>query len=439
MKNELSRRSLLQAGSAIAAGLEIGAKSRGDDKLAVLGGTPVNSGRFPSWPEIRENDERGWMEVLRSKHWFRYEGRLVKKFEETWAKHLGAKYCQATSSGTSALLTCLNALGVGPGDEVLVPPYTFVATVNVVLLQHALPIFVDSDIETFQMNAGKIETAITDRTRCLLPVHLGGSAADMDAILAIGQRRKLPVLEDTCQSHLAEWKGKKLSTLGDLGCFSFQGSKNLNAGEGGAILTNSQELYEKCWAFQNNSGGPAGSSLWQPQVGCNLRMTEFQGCLLLEQMSRVEDQSRHRERNANYLTGMLNEIPGITPAKMYPGCTRNAYHLYMFRYNASQFAGAPKARFLEALRAEGVPCSGGYSPLNKAAFIKNTLDSRAYKTIYSAKQLSEWEERNLCPANDRLCAEAVWLTQNMLLGSKQDMDKIAEAIAKINKNAKSLA
>src|SRR5262249_42552790 len=149
-----------------------------------------------------------------------------------------------------------------------------------------------------------------------------------------------------------------------------QGSKNLNSGEGGAIMTNNQELYEKCWAFQNNSTGPAGSSLWQPQVGFNLRMTEFQGCLLLEQMSRVEEQSRLREQNANYLTSMLKEISGITPAKMYPGCTRNAYHLYMFRYDKDRFSGAPKTRFLEALKAEGVPCSGGYSTQNKSAVVK---------------------------------------------------------------------
>ncbi len=137
----------------------------------------------------------------------------------------------------AALITSLAALGIGPGDEVIVPPYTFVATVNAVLIHHALPVFVDTDPETFQVDARKIEAAITERTACILPVHLGGSAADMDAIMAIAAKRKLPVIEDACQAHLAEWKTRKVSTIADLGCFSFQASKNLNSGEGGAILT----------------------------------------------------------------------------------------------------------------------------------------------------------------------------------------------------------
>ena len=197
-----------------------------------------------------------------------------------WANTLGAKHCLAVANGTSALITSLAALGVGPGDEVIVPPYTFVATVNAVSMHHALPIFVDTDPETFQIDARKIEAAITEKTRCIIPVHLGGAAADLDAIAAIAAKHKIPVLEDACQAHLAEWRGRKVSTLGDLGCFSFQGSKNLNSGEGGAILTNNDQLIEQCKSFQNNGRGTSTAGFSYVRNGANLRMTEFQAALL---------------------------------------------------------------------------------------------------------------------------------------------------------------
>jgi perosamine synthetase len=161
--------------------------------------------------------------------------------------------------------------------------------------------------------------------------------------------------------------------------------------------------------------------------------------LLIEQLTRVEEQSRLRAKNAQYLTSQLREIPGIAPARMYDGCTRNAYHLYMFRYEKERFANLPRARFLKALSAEGVPASGGYSPLNKEPFLKHTLDSPAFQRIYDKRILDEYSERMRCPANDKLCQEDVWLTQTMLLGSRDDMDQIAEAIRKIHTHSAALA
>jgi dTDP-4-amino-4,6-dideoxygalactose transaminase len=271
-----------------------------------------------------------------------------------------------------------------------------------------------------------------------LPVHLGGSPADLDAILEIGRKLNLPVLEDACQAHLAEWRRRKVSTLGALGCFSFQASKNLNSGEGGAILTNDTDLYQVCQSFHNNGRGKSGSGFGYVRNGCNLRMTEFQAALLSEQLKRVEEQSHTREQNAAYLTKQLEEIPGIRPARMYEGATRNAYHLYMFRYDNTQFANLPRSRFLAALNAEGVPCSGGYSPLNKEPYLKHTFDSRGYRAIYPAKQLDEFAGRNQCPANDKLCEEAVWFTQTMMLGPREDMDQIADAVRKIQRQASTL-
>lgn len=419
--------------AAASAGSAAAAAAGANGKLALLGGAPVRKQKFPGWPRFDALEERELLNTLRSGQWFRGSGKVVGRFEQEYAKLLGAGHCLATMNGTSALITSLNALGVGPGDEVIVPPYTFIATVNAVLLQHALPVFVDTDIETFQIDARKIEAAITDRTVAIIPVHLGGAAADMDAIQEIARKRKLAVIEDACQSHLGEWRGRKVGTMGDTGCFSFQASKNLNSGEGGAVTTDKSEVVERCYAFHNNGRGRqiTGYDFAYRSNGANLRMSEWQAAILLAQMTRLEEQAKTREQNAQYLTKMLSEIPGISPASMYSGCTRNAYHLYMFRYRQEAFEGAPRARFLKALSAEGIPCSSGYSPLNKEPFIENMLTSRSWKRVFSEKRVSAWRQQNHCPMNDRLCQEAVWFTQNMLLGSRSDMEQIAEAIRKI--------
>ncbi len=358
MRNPQSRRSFLGSVSAAASAVGLGGRSASadpDQPLAILGGKPVRRESFSSWPIIGENDEKAWMDVLRKRKWCRVNGGdAVDRFEETWAKRMGAKHCIAVANGTSALITSLAALGIGPGDEVLVSPYTFVATVNAILAHHALPVFVDTDPETFQVNARLLESSITEHTQCILPVHIGGSAADMDGILAVAARHRLPVVEDACQAALGEWRGRKLSTLGDLGCFSFQVSKNLSSGEGGAILTNNDRRALECRAFQNNGRATVDGNTFF-RNGANLRMTEFQGALLAAQLTRLEDQSRRREQNAAYLTTLLREIPGITPARTYEGCTRNAYHLYMLRYDPAGFEGLPRSKFLEALCRRGNP------------------------------------------------------------------------------------
>lgn len=435
-----SRRTFLAATSALGLAAGPAAVARSEAAMpALLGGKPVRTAGFSPWPIIGDEDLKAWVEVLRSGVWNRLSGKRTETFEQAWAGRLGVTHALATANGTSALFTALNALGVGPGDEVIVPPYTFVATVNAVLLQHALPVFVDTDPATFQIDATKIEAAITPNTRCILPAHIGGSPADLDTILAIGKKHGIPVLEDACQAHLAEWRGKPVGSLGTLGCFSFQASKNLNSGEGGAVVTSDEALIQECRSFHNNGRSAPGAPGLFSRNGCNLRMTEFQGTLLSTQMTRLEDQSRTREQNAAYLTSMLREIPGISPAAMYEGTTRNAYHLYMFRYDKDAFSGLPRARFLKALSAEGIPASGGYSPLPAEPFLRNTLLSRGYKAVYPEKTLTDHLERIQLPANDALCEQAVWFTQTMLLGPRRDMDQIAEAIRKVQSHAGALA
>ena len=448
MKSNISRRRFLETTSIAGAGLSLSLASTGraadtpSTKPAVLGGKPVCSTGFPGWPVFDQTEEKALLETLHSGQWYRGSGRAVSRFEEAYARLTGAKHCLATSCGTSALTTTLGALEVGPGDEVILPPYTFVATYNVIVLNYALPIFVDSDPETFQIDANKIEAAITGRTKAMLPVHLGGSSVDLDQVLEIAKQHKIPVIEDACQSHLVEWRGRKVGTWGTAGCFSFQASKNLNSGEGGAVLTNDDEFAEICRSFHHQgraAQGGDGKFSYSGTRGSNLRLCEFQGNLLLAQMTRLEEQSKRRTENASYLTKMLAEIPGVLPAKMYAGCTRNAYHLYMFRYQKEHFANMARAKFLTALGKEGVPCSGGYSPMNRGPYVLGLVKSRHYQKLYPAEVLSHWAERNDCPKNDQLCQEAIWFTQNMLLGTRTDMEQIAEAIRRIQKHAGEIA
>jgi perosamine synthetase len=450
MNQDMNRRQFLGtaavAGAAMTLTLPSASRAQGASpgtgpKPALLGGKPVRSRPPHHWPVFGELEDKGMLETVHSGKWFRGSGKNVGQFETDYAKATGAKNCLATNSGTSALFTSLNAVGVSAGDEVIVAPYTFIATVNVILLHHALPIFVDTDPETMQIDARKIEPAITDRTTVIIPVHLGGSAADLDAILPVAKKHKLPVIEDACQSHLAQWRGRCVGTWGDTGCFSFQASKNLNCGDGGAILTNSDELADKCYSFHNQCRPRPNSkseTVCTSDRGGNFRMTEFQAAILLAQMTRLDEQMKTREQNAAYLRTLLKEIPGIVPAKMYDGCTRNAYHLFMFRYQKEHFAGLPRKRFLEALKAEGVDCNAGYGRLNKDEFIKNSLASRSWKRLFPAETLAKWEERTECPANDKLSEESAWFTQPTLLGPRSDMDQMADAIRKIKSYASEL-
>ena len=359
------------AAPALGIALEAAKAAGGAGKPALLGGPKIRTEKFPSWPVSGQLEEQALIETLRSGNWYRGTGQQTRKFEDAYRKLTGARHCLATANGTSALYVSLNALGIEPGDEVIVPPYTFIATINVVLRQHALPVFVDTNINTFQIDAKKIEAAISPRTKAIIPVHLGGSACDLDTILSVSRKHGIPVIEDACQAHLAEWRDRKVGTYGKTGCFSFQASKNLTSGEGGAILTDDEEIHDRCYTFHNNGGGlkaPGGNFAYSG-TGDNRRMVEMEAALLLQQMTRLEEQSKRRTANALYLTSLLKEIPGIVPAQMHDGCTRNAYHLYMLRYQQEEFGGLPRTTFLKALSAEGIPASRGYSPLNKEPFL----------------------------------------------------------------------
>jgi perosamine synthetase len=409
-------------------------------KLAVLGGEKIRNAPWPYWPVWDADAEKGVIDMLRSGRWWRGGGEHVAVFEAEYAQLMGAKRCLATASGTTALLVALHVLGVDAGDEVLVSPFTFIATYNVVFMNKALPVFVDTDPETFLINPEKLEERITDRTSAILPVHIYGLPVDMDKVNAMAQNHNLKVVEDACQAWLGEYKGKKLGTLGDLGCFSFQNSKNLPAGEGGAIVGNDDEIMDRCYSF-HNCGRPFGSverTSDYPIRGSNRRMQQIQALTLLSQMKRIQRDAAIRLENAKYLDQKLREIPGIYPAKMVEGNNRSAYHMYPFRFVSEEFEGVSRSKFMEALRAEGIPCSTGYGRQNKDGLIEEALNSKGYKRLFSEQRLNQWREENHLPGNDQLTREAVIFYQSILLGTKKDMDDIVNAVTKIYEHRKSL-
>ena len=389
------------------------------------------------WPIWDSHEETTLLDVLNSGQWGRTTGgRRLKQFEAAFAEKMRARHCLATSSGTTALLTALGALGIGPGDEVILPPYTFVATFNVITNSYALPVFVDSDAETFQIDPQKIAAAITPNTKVLLPVHIGGSPADLDAITAAAKSHKVTMIEDACQALLAELHGQPVGTTGIAGCFSFQASKNITSGEGGAILTNDDAFANQCYNFHTPGGAKPGQSSGR---GANYRLTEFQAGLLLAQLSRLDAQAQTREASAAYLTELLGKIPGIKPARLASGCTRSGWHLYMLRYDKQHFAELPRAKFLNELGKAGVAASGGYTSLNNSSHVRSLAANPHYQRLYGKDTMARWLEAHQCPVNDRLCEEAVWLSQSKLLSSRAEMGRVAEVIADIQKRAGDLA
>lgn len=409
-------------------------------KLAVKGGDKVHSGSWPQWPVWDQSAENGILEMLRSGHWWRGSGEYVAEFEKKYAELMGAKRCLATASGTTALLTALNVLGVDAGDEVIVSPYTFIATYNAIFAHKALPVFADTDPETFLIDPKKIEEKITDRTTAIIPVHIYGLPVDMDSVNKVAKDHNLKVIEDACQAWLAEYRGKRVGSIGDLGCFSFQNSKHLASGEGGAILGNDEDLMDRCHAY-HNCGRPFGNMKpvsGNQYNGMNYRMQQSQALILMSQMKRIVKDSDVRLSNALYLDKKLKQIPGIIPYKPADGATRAVYHMYPFRYIKKEFNDIPKDIFLEALDAEGIPCSGGYGKQNKDGLIEQQLNSRGFKRLFSEARLKKWRDENSLPGNDQLSDQAVTFYQSILLGTKADMDDIVNAITKIYENRNSL-
>jgi len=400
-------------------------------RLAVDGGTAVRNRPFPSWPVWGEEEEQGLLGVLRSGVWG-IGSDYVGEFERKFAAMQDAKYAVGVPNGTIAIEVALRGAGVTYGDEVIVTPYTFVATASAVLTVGAIPVFADIEPDTYQIDAKHVEKLVSPRTKAIIAVHIGGGPADLDAIKDLAKRHKLLVIEDCAQAHLAAWRGRRVGAIGDLGTFSFQSSKNITAGEAGAIVGDDDHLMESVWSYHNVGRVREGAWYQHEVLGGNARMAPWAAAVLLAQMARAESQMAVRERSAAALGEMLSRIPGVAPLRRDDRVTHHAYHLYIFRWDPAGFGGRSRAEFLKALNAEGIPSSAGYVPLYKEnAIIDATV---ALSRLTGATPVSVQTNMKRCPVVERVCAEeSVWLFQSMLLGDESDMDSIAEAVAKIQR------
>jgi dTDP-4-amino-4,6-dideoxygalactose transaminase len=428
------------------------------EKLALKGGAPVRTQAWPKWPVFDEREEMEVLRVLRSGNWWRHSygqgveleeddatsQSTVAQFQRAFARAHDCHFGICGANGTVTLEIALRAAGIRPGDEVIVPAYTFVATATAPLMVGAVPIFVDINPDTYNLDPLRLEQVITPRSRAVIPVHFGGQPCDMDAINAIAQAHGLVVIEDAAHAHGASYRGMKCGSLAAMGSFSFQNSKNMTAGEGGIITTNDSAYAEMCeslvWA-----GRRRGEPWYRHYVlASNARMTEFQGAILSVQLSRLEEQNRKRTANARVLDNQLSKIDGIAPLRMLPTTTCCAYHIFLFRYKPEGFYGLPKTEFVRALQAEGMgEIFGGYTtPLyQNPMFLEKNFFGGAYpvdERVYGQQiDYSNFEE--LCPVSERACAsEAVWIPQNMLLTDEEAMVDIARAVRKIQVHAREL-
>ncbi len=392
--------------------------------LALHGGSPIRPAdkAWPAWPVHDEAERQAVLEVLESGNWFR--GDRVAKFEREFAEFQGGRFCVSCTSGTTALELILNAFDIGPGDEVIIPPYTFIATASAVVRMGARPVFVDLDA-SWCLDPNLVEAAITPRTKAIMPVHFAGRVCDMDALNNVAQEHGLALIEDACHSWGARWKGAGTGTLGDCGAFSFQMSKNMTAGEGGAIITNDEKLAERLTSISNCGRDAQGPWYHHVRIGTNARLTEISAAILSAQLTRLDEQNQLRDRNAAILNAALSEIEGLTPQPGSNRITKRAYHLYCLKIDAQAF-GCSRERFVEAARAEGFPIDPGYpSPLYKQPALL-ACPGHDYSAYH-------------CPVVEDLCEKSgMWCTHPMLLAAEEDMEDIIRIVRKIKKNTAAL-
>jgi perosamine synthetase len=410
-------------------------------KLAILGGEPVRKNKsWPRWPYWDQEVIDSILETTKSRIWCRIQSKTgtVPTFEKKFAELIGAKFCVATGSGTQALHTCVEALGIGPGDEVITSPYTDPGTIAAILSARALPVLADLDTESYQLHPDDVERRITENTKAIMPVHMMGQPCHMERFMEIAKKHNLKVIEDAAQGHLSEYQGKKLGTIGDLGCFSFQSSKTIACGEGGAIIGDDEELMDKCYTVHNHGTSRRGKT---EVIGPKYRMNEFEAAVLLGQWSGIMERFKRRNENAAYLTERIKDVPGIRPQKWYEGTTSGSYYLYATSYLKEHFNGVKRATFLKAMAAEGVSLSPYIKQgLHREPWIEHILSQPVYKKMFGRKRLRQYREDVPCPNCDKVCEEMamIWAS-GPLLGTKADMDDVANAIIKVYENRDKLA
>ncbi len=406
-------------------------------RLALLGGKPVfpPNHRWPRWPQASRADERRVLEVIRGGTWG-LDSPVTVEFAQKFAAYLGVKHVLPVANGTAALELAVKALGIVPGDEVIVPACTFVATATAALQMGATVVFADIDPDTFTLDPRDVARRITRRTRAIIPVHLYGNPCDMASLGALARKHGLAIIEDAAHAHGMLYRGKAAGTMGNAGGFSFQTSKNMTCGEGGALVTNASDLYNLAWSFHSFGRRPGRPWYEHSYLSANERMTALQSALLIGQLERVEAQTVRRLENGNFLNRALAEIPGVRPQKTSDTRrgTRRAFHIYSWRHDP-EATGLDVPLFLEALKAEGVGGFGGYGRTlqENPMFLENRFWHWQFLGG-KRKQKRQPDYRTMATpvAKSLICVN---LLQQTLLGTRREMQGIVDAVAKVVANA----
>lgn len=409
------------------------------NELAINGGNPVITQPLPtiknSTGRLIGNEEMELLrEVVESGNLAYIYGNMVGRFEEEFAELIGTKQAVAVSSGTAALHTAMIYLNPDPGDEVLVSPITDMGSVIPILYQQAVPVFVDVDPVNQNMDPSLIEAQISDRTRAIMVTHIYGSPADMDPVLEIARKHNLFVIEDCAQAHLTEYKGRKVGTLGNIGCFSFQQSKHITTGDGGMVISSEdnqfgrglRQCFDKGWPRHK----PGRDHYF---LAPNYHMTELQAAVGLAQIEKYEQSIAARRDAASELDALLQNIPFVSPVKALPDC-KHTYFYYCFTIDPERLSVSME-EVIAALRAEGLYCEQGYPgpiPLYLYPVIreKTTFGKSGWPFDSPASRKKWTYEPGLCPVAERLCSQTVVLPWNEGLKSEH-VGLVAQAISKV--------
>ncbi|HWA88594.1 MAG TPA: DegT/DnrJ/EryC1/StrS family aminotransferase [Rhizomicrobium sp.] len=380
--------------------------------------------RIPAWPQRGPQEEDAVLRVVRSGQWWRGNGKEADHFEQEFAAFLGVKHALVTSSGSGALEIALQALDVRPGDEVIVPACTFIATASAVLRIGAWPIPVDVAADTLCMEPAAVEAAITPRTKCIVPVHMAGHAVDMDALMAIAAKHGLAVLEDAAHAHGATYKGRLLGTIGDASIFSFQSGKLMTAGEGGLIATNRDDVGARLFHL-HSCGRPKGDTEYRhEEVAGNWRLSEFQSAVLRAQLTRLPEQLEKRREGIALFNAAMSKVAGVRPLVSDTNATGHSHYMAMFWFDPDAFGGADAGLIAQRLRKWGIPAFRCFPPVHRT----NMFKAAALVQVGRVDTAPDYAAMRT-PVSEAASRQVVWFQHPILLGDAELIADIAGAVA----------
>ncbi|WP_131742554.1 DegT/DnrJ/EryC1/StrS family aminotransferase [Actinomadura roseirufa] len=372
---------------------------------------------LPEWPQYDERERAGLIRALEQGQWWRLGGGEVDAFEREFAEYHGAEHALAVTNGTHALELALQVLGVGPGDEVVVPAFTFISSSQAAQRLGAVAVPVDIDPETYCLDVAATEAAIGPRTKAIMPVHMAGQLADMDGLGKLSDASGVPLIQDAAHAHGARWNGRRVGEFGSIASFSFQNGKLMTAGEGGAVTFPDRESYEEAF-LRHSCGRPREDrGYWHRTSGSNFRLNEFSAAVLRAQLSRLDEQIETRERRAPVLARLLGEIPGVVPQGRDPRADRVPHYMAMFRVPG--LAGERRDALVDTLVARGVPAFVVF----RAIYRTNAF----WETGAPDATVEELAAR--CPNAEAITDDGIWLHHRTLLGTEEQVHRVAEIVA----------